>query len=94
MLLVDVDAGRGQGLGDLRKERPDVIGRMVALDLPEVIAGRRVADGVENMPFSFFQPLSVQGGLPSLRFHKSSMPCLPIQSMVLASTAKPFKLRY
>ena len=87
VLLVDVGAGRGQVLGGLRKERPDLIGRMVAQDLPEVIAGREVADGVENMAFNFFEPQPVQGGLLSLRFHKSIMPCLPLQSMVLASTA-------
>lgn len=61
VLLVDVGAGRGQVLGDIRKERPDLVGRIVAQDLPEVIAGREIADGVENMAFDFFQPQPVKG---------------------------------
>lgn len=61
VLLVDVGAGRGQVLGDIRKERPDLVGRIIAQDLPEVIAGREIADGVENMAFDFFQLQPVQG---------------------------------
>ena len=61
VLLVDVGAGRGEVLGDVRKERPDLVGRIVAQDLPEVIAGREVADRVENMAFDFFQPQPVKG---------------------------------
>ena len=60
VLLVDVGAGRGQVLGDVRKERPDLVGRLVAQDLPDVIAGREIADGVENMTVDFFQPQPVK----------------------------------
>ena len=61
VLLVDVGAGRGQVLGDIRKERLDLVGRIIAQDLPEVIAGRENAEGVENMAFDFFQPQAVKG---------------------------------
>ena len=61
VLLVDVGAGRGQVLADIRKERPDLVGRIIAQDLPEVIAGRETADGVENMAFDFFEYQPVKG---------------------------------
>ncbi len=61
VLLVDVGGGRGQVLGDIRKERPDLVGRMIAQDLPGVLAGREIADGVEKMGFDFFQPQPVKG---------------------------------
>ena len=77
ILLVDLGAGRGQILGDIRKERLDLVGRIIAQDLPEVLAGREIADGVENMAFDFFQPQPVKGQYPlSLPFDKSPMPYL------------------
>lgn len=61
VLLVDVGAGRGQALRDVRVERPDLAGRIVAQDLPEVIAGRDVAEGVENMIYDFLNVQPVKG---------------------------------
>lgn len=79
VLLVDVGASRGQVLGDIRKERPDLVGRMIAQDLPGVLADREIADGVEKMAFDFFQPQPVKGEQPPfLPFHKSHTPCLPL----------------
>lgn len=49
VLLVDVGAGRGQALRAVREDRPDLTGRMIAQDLPEVIASRAETDGIENM---------------------------------------------
>ena len=61
VLLVDIGAGRGQFLRDLRSGRPDLVGRMIAQDLPEVIARRDVVEGVENMAYDFFEPQPVKG---------------------------------
>lgn len=73
VLLVDVGAGHGQALKDVRAERPDLVGRMIAQDLPEVIAARPVAEGVENMAHSFFDPQPVKGAsIPPSGMH--SMP--------------------
>ena len=44
-------------------KRPDLVGWMIAQDLPEVIADRDVAQGVENMAHDFFKPQPVKGGL-------------------------------
>lgn len=61
VLLVDVGAGRGQALRDVRAERPDLTGRIIAQDLPEVIAGRDVAEGVENMIYNFLDIQPIKG---------------------------------
>lgn len=63
ILLVDVGAGRGRLLEDIRKSK-DLAGRIIAQDLPEVIAGRDNVNGVENMALDFFQPQPVKGEYP------------------------------
>lgn len=68
VLLVDVGAGRGQALRDFRIERPDLMGRIVAQDLPEVIAGREEVRGIDNMAYAFFQSQPVKGALPRAPF--------------------------
>lgn len=61
VLLVDVGAGQGQALREVRKDRSDLMGRMIAQDLPEVIAGRELVEGVETMGYDFFEPQPVKG---------------------------------
>lgn len=61
VMIVDVGAGRGQLLKEFRRERPDLVGRMIAQDLPEVIAGIALSDGVETMCHGFFEPQPVEG---------------------------------
>ena len=63
ILLVDVGAGQGRLLGDIRKNN-DLVGRIIAQDLPVVIAGRESVSGVENMTFDFLQPQPVKGEYP------------------------------
>ena len=60
ILLVDVGAGRGRLLEDIRKDST-LNGRVIAQDLPAVVAGRDTVDRVENMTFDFFQPQPVKG---------------------------------
>lgn len=68
VLLVDVGAGHGHLLGEIRKNK-SFIGRMIAQDLPEVVAGMESIDGVESMAFDFFQAQPVKGelSLPTFR---------------------------
>ena len=61
VMIVDVGAGRGPSLKEFRRERPDLVGRMIAQDLPEVIAGIALSDGVETMCHGFFEPQPVEG---------------------------------
>ena len=61
VMMVDIGAGRGQLLKEFRRERPDLVGRMIAQDLPEVIAGIAPSNGVETMCHDFFQPQPVEG---------------------------------
>ncbi len=61
VLLMDVGGGQGQAPREVRKDRPDLVGRMIAQDLPEVIAGREVVEGVETMAHDFFEPQPVKG---------------------------------
>lgn len=62
VLLVDVGCGCGRALMQLRRQRPDIEGRIVAQDLPEVIAGREIDEGIENMTYDFLDPQPVKGG--------------------------------
>ena len=61
VIMVDIGAGRGQLLKEFRKERPDLVGRMIAQDLPEVITGIASSHGVETMCYDFFEPQPVKG---------------------------------
>lgn len=56
VLAVDVGGNRGNALKDLRTRRPDLNGRLVFQDLPEVFAGAETMTGVEAMAYDFFTP--------------------------------------
>lgn len=60
-LIVDVGGGRGGSLDELRSFRPDLKGRMVFQDVPEVFAGVQSVPGVEGMGHDFFKPQPVKG---------------------------------
>lgn len=64
VLLVDVGGGRGQVLRELRKQRPDLQGRMIVQDLPQEVQDVQYTDGVEAMPFDFFMPQPIKGTNP------------------------------
>ena len=61
VLVVDVGGGRGNVLEDLRKHRPDLRGRLVFQDQPEVFAGIAPIPGVEAMAYDFFTPQPIKG---------------------------------
>ncbi|PWY84798.1 hypothetical protein BO70DRAFT_361197 [Aspergillus heteromorphus CBS 117.55] len=64
--LVDVGGGRGAVLREVSREllptRPP--GRIVLQDLPNVVEGLGVSDGVEAMPYNFLDPQPVKGNNP------------------------------
>ncbi len=61
VLIVDVGGGRGDVLEDLRAHRPDLKGRMIFQDLPEVFAGQKEIAGVEAMAHDFLTPQPIKG---------------------------------
>lgn len=62
ILLVDIGSGRGLILDEVRTQRLDLIGRMIAQDLQHEIAGRPPNPGaVEAMAYDFFTPQPVKG---------------------------------
>ncbi|KAL9621153.1 MAG: hypothetical protein Q9160_004404 [Pyrenula sp. 1 TL-2023] len=62
VLLVDIGSGRGLILDEVRTQRPDLTGLMVAQDLPHEIAGRQPNPGaIEAMAYDFFTPQPVKG---------------------------------
>ncbi len=49
VVLVDFGGGRGKTLRDVRKQMPGLSGRVIVQDLPKVIEGQEILDGVEAM---------------------------------------------
>ena len=65
VLLVDIGCGQGNALSEVRQMRPDLRGRMIAQDLPEVVERRgEEQEGVENMAHNFLEPQPVKGKVP------------------------------
>lgn len=60
VLLVDIGCGHGNALSEVRQMRPDLKGRMIAQDLPEVVERRSKEEGVENMVYNFLEPQPVK----------------------------------
>lgn len=67
--IVDVGGGRGQSLEAIHKDWPEMQGRMMLQDLPDVIANtevRGVPSYIEPMSLSFFEEQPVKGGIQCL----------------------------
>ena len=61
MILVDVGGGYGKTLREVCKQMPDLQGRVIIQDVPEVIEGQETAHGVEVMSYDFFTPQPIRG---------------------------------
>jgi len=65
VLIVDVGGGKGQALESIRIAFPELKGRMILQDLPEVIEDAKVSghlpDSIEAMGVDFFKPQLVKG---------------------------------
>lgn len=73
VLLVDVGGGIGADMERFRKRYPDMPGKVIVQDLPDVINSTKMPQGVEGMAHDFFTPQPVKGKalnnkLPSVRF--------------------------
>lgn len=64
ILIIDIGGGYGQLLEALRKARPDLNGRMIVQDLPNVIESSQFVEGIEGMAHDYFAPQPVQGQYP------------------------------
>ena len=61
VLFVDVGGGRGEALRKFRRNHPELRGRIIIEDLPKVIEGQEVGDGVEAIAHDFFTPQPITG---------------------------------
>ena len=67
VLIVDIGGGRGQALEAIKKNFPELMGRMILEDLPNVIQEAKASglpQFIEPRAASFFQPQSVHGMSP------------------------------
>lgn len=62
VLMVDIGGGQGQDVTLFRKRYPDLSGRLILQDTPQVIqqAGD-LPHGIEGMPYNFFTPQPIKG---------------------------------
>lgn len=65
VVFVDVGGGNGSQLAALKKECPDVEGRMVLQDQAYVLDGAVEVEGMEKMAYDFFTEQPVKGKRPS-----------------------------
>ncbi|KAL8962474.1 MAG: hypothetical protein Q9183_005152 [Haloplaca sp. 2 TL-2023] len=65
ILLVDVGGNRGHDLVNLKTKHPNLTGRMILQDLPDVVthASFSPEDNIEAMPHDFFQPQPIKRNL-------------------------------
>lgn len=64
VFLVDIGGGLGHDLEELKAKHPDIRGRLLLQDQPEVIAQiSKTADGIELTAHDFFTPQPVKGTL-------------------------------
>jgi len=65
VLIVDIGGGKGQALESIQKAFPELKGRMIVQDLPEVIADTEASahlpPSIEIMTADFFRPQPIHG---------------------------------
>ncbi|KAI1206245.1 O-methyl transferase B [Annulohypoxylon truncatum] len=60
-LYVNIGGGIGHQCAQFREKYPDMPGRVILQDLPDVVARALPTPGVENMAYDFFEPQPVRG---------------------------------
>lgn len=73
--IVDVGGNLGHDLKLFQQRYPEIRGRLVLMDLPEVVAANSDSlEGIEQLPYDFFQPQTVLGTsrLLSLAFNSTT----------------------
>jgi len=61
VVFVDVGGGLGQEIGMLRQMVPELPGRTVLQEVPDLVKEAAGTDGVEVMEYDFFTPQPVHG---------------------------------
>ena len=61
VLIINVGGGKGDLIERFRRQRSDLVGRMIVQDLPKVIEGRQAIEGVELMMHDFFTAQPIKG---------------------------------
>ena len=61
VLLVDVGGGVGQDLLKFHAKHPDLRGRLILQDLPDVVNNAKVPEYIEAMGHDFFTPQPIHG---------------------------------
>lgn len=62
VLLVDIGGGLGQEITTLRQMVPNLRGRTILQEVPEMVQSFPGVEGIEVMEYDFFKPQIVQGG--------------------------------
>lgn len=75
VLFVDVGGGRGESLRTFRRNHPELRGRIILEDLPKVVEGQEVVEGVEAIAHDFFTEQPIKGMPPSLSLGRPKQPC-------------------
>ena len=76
VLIVDVGGGRGQSLEAIRGENPGLKGRFVLQDVQHVIEdgkAKGLADFIEPVVGSFFEPQKIKGEISPLPFESAKL---------------------
>ena len=61
VMLVDVGGGRGQEILELRQKVPDLPGRTILQETPELVGSLPETPGMEIMEHDFFKPQPIRG---------------------------------
>ena len=61
IMFVDIGGGMGQEAIALKKRFPDLPGRFVVQDLPQIVSKHNMDAGIESMAHDFFTPQPLQG---------------------------------
>lgn len=61
VFLVDVGGGRGHDLEGLKQAHPNIKGKLILQDRPEVVSLAELSPGLEKMPHDFNTPQPVKG---------------------------------
>jgi hypothetical protein len=67
VFLVDVGGGRGHDLEGLKQAHPNIKGRLILQDKPEVISLAELSPGLEKMQHDFNTPQPIKGKRKSFK---------------------------
>lgn len=67
VIMVDIGGNVGSDISHFLTKHPDVpAGSLILQDRPEALKLAKVSDKIETMPYDFFTPQPVKGGMPRI----------------------------